>query len=82
MKGTSLELFKLREWLLIQINLKISNNDAKKALKLLKNIDKELWGRYISLETPYGSIKNVFEDKEFDKTLEEVKNGTKSNQSM
>jgi len=72
---SSVELFELRKWLLIHINsnVKIINKEHfTKAQELLKNVDKELWGRYISSETPWGSSSIKFEDNDFEETLEET----------
>jgi len=71
----SLELFELRKWLLIHINsnIKVINKEHfTKVKELIKNVDKELWNRYIDTDTPWGSCSINFEDKEFEETLKKT----------
>ena len=72
---TLTELFMAREWLWIKGNdAKINTKYAHQALKKIQEVDKEIWFRTISSDTPWGEVKPLmFKDDDFDQTLKELR---------
>lgn len=73
------ELLSARQFLIFYSN--VTNIDGKyvrQASSTLVEVDKEIWARVISYETPWGQVNPrgfFFEDEDFDKTLEELSAG-------
>jgi len=72
-------LLLIRQWLLLHAtSVKISSEFARLATKCIDDVDKELWHRLISNETPWGEVAdeplpNAFEDGDFESTIKELK---------
>lgn len=73
------ELLLARQYLLFYSNVThLETEHVRNAAKTLSNLDKEIWAKLISNETPWGEVKPKslkFEDEEFDKTLEDLSAG-------
>ena len=64
-----------RQWLLFQSNsTKIDSKFAKLAIKRIDDVDKELWYRLISNDTPWGECEKpiTFEDNNIEETLKNI----------
>jgi len=70
-----------RQWFLLQSNsAEIDSKFAGLAKKCIRDVDKELWYRLISNETPWGSMTDansdlplqIFKDENFKQTLEKL----------
>ena len=69
----TLELLLLRQWLKpFEDSLSLDKEFIKEAQETRLKIDKVLWATYISNKTPWGEVKNLIIDENFDKTLEEI----------
>ncbi len=69
----TLELLLLRQWLKpFEDSLSLNKEFVKEAQEAILKIDKTLWAAYISNKTPWGEVKNLIVDENFDKTLEEI----------
>lgn len=71
------ELLLIRQWLALFSNTaSIKIEHVRDAAEAIANVDKELWGRLISAETPWGSMEAsetiTFEDDNFEQTLESI----------
>jgi hypothetical protein len=76
---STLELFNIRQWLLAHSNsVSISSQHVRDANSMVIEVDKELWNRIISNNTPWGLVERngLFEDKEFEKTIQSVRDGS------
>lgn len=59
-------------------DVELSAEHALVARNTLNSLIKEIWARLVSNNTPWGVVEPkgfVFEDKEFEKTLEDVSSG-------
>ena len=78
-----LELLNIRSWLSMHTNsVAISTQYAHEANNLIIEVDKELWSRVISNNTPWGVVEKdltEFKDDEFEKTLQSVRDGSINN---
>jgi len=78
-KLTLTELLLARQYLVFYSNVtNIDSVHVRGAHATLAAVDKEVWSRLISNETPWGKVKPrslSFEDEEFDKTLEDLSAG-------
>jgi hypothetical protein len=76
---TLTELLLTRQFLVFYSNVtNIKGEDVRNANSTLAKVDKEIWSRVISNNTPWGKVEPrglTFEDEEFDKTIEELTAG-------
>lgn len=82
MKGfkhlSTTDLLLARQWLLLHSNsTKFPSKYVHLAAARIDNVDKELWARLISSDTPWGEVEsfdkeilNEFKDNDFEKTLD------------
>ncbi len=72
---STLELFMARQWLILFSNAtRIKSVDITKANKKINDVDKELWSRIISNDTPWGLVEEETTDETI--KLEETTNKT------
>jgi hypothetical protein len=76
---TVADLIMAREWLYLQTNSTlIGAGFARGAQQTISEVDKELWSRLISDETPWGSCEKMekmekWEDADFEATLNQLR---------
>lgn len=75
-KLTLTELLLARQYLVFYSNVtNIDSGHVRSAHATLAAVDKEVWARLVSNETPWGKVEPrdlSFEDEEFDKTMEDL----------
>ena len=72
-KLTVSDLFAARQWLVFYVNTtQVTIEYVRMARKMLQEVDKEIWFRLISNDTPWGKIDDgslKFQDTNFEETL-------------
>lgn len=69
------ELLLTRKWLeMWESSISIPSPYISKAMALKTEVDKELWGRLVSKETPWGEYQTgkTFVDDDFENTVKEI----------
>jgi hypothetical protein len=75
LKLSTIELLLVRKWLeMWEHSVSISSVHIHKAIALKTEVDKELWGRLVSKETPWGEYETgkTFVDDDFENTVKEL----------
>ncbi len=67
------DLLALRQWLCNwETSVVLESKEISKAIKLRKEVDKEIWAMTISEDTPWGKVTDSFYDVDFYETVSKL----------